>query len=236
MKKVLIAEDDKILAMRLVKALEKHGDILDVIEVDNGKIAMDVLEKQRIALLVTDIQMPVVDGFVLLAHVNEHHPVTPCFVMTSMGVPEVKPKLPRDLVQFFPKPFETDAFTRAVLDTVQRDIPRGVMHGISAASFCTMIEMEKKTCLFEVEPAGEERGMLYFDSGTLYDASFAGLKGEPAAIQILGYEKATFKFRHFPDKKIPRRINKSLWALIEEGVTSKAEFGEIDWGQVVTEE
>ena len=44
MKKVLIAEDDQILSMRLVRTLEKHGDVLDVIAVINGKVAMDVLK------------------------------------------------------------------------------------------------------------------------------------------------------------------------------------------------
>lgn len=236
MQKVLIAEDDQILSMRLVRALEKHGDVLDVIAVSNGKIAMDVLEKHRITLLVTDILMPEVDGFGLLAHVSEHYPVIPCFVMTAIEAPEVKSKMPRDLVRFFHKPFKPDVFAAAVLRTVQRDIPRGVIHGISVASICTMIEMEKKTCLLEVKPEGEDPGLLYFDSGTLYDASYAGLKGEAAAIQILGYAKAAFKFRHFPDKKIPRRINKNLRELIEEGAASKAEFGDIDWGQVVDDD
>lgn len=236
MKKVLIAEDDQILSMRLIRALEKHGDVLDVITVINGKIAMDVLEKHRIALLVTDILMPEVDGFGLLAHVSEHYPVIPCFVMTAIEAPEVKSKMPRDLVRFFHKPFEPDVFAAAVLRTVQRDIPRGVIRGISVASLCLMIEMEKKTCLFEVKPEGEEPGLLYFDSGTLYDASFTGLKGEDAAGQILGYAKATFKFRHFPDKKIPRRINKNLRELLEEGDASKDEFGDIDWGKLVDED
>lgn len=44
MQKVLIAEDDQILSMRLVRTLEKHGDVLDVIAVINGKVAMDVLK------------------------------------------------------------------------------------------------------------------------------------------------------------------------------------------------
>ena len=233
MKKILIAEDDKILSMRLCKALEKHGDTLDVIDVSNGKDAIGVLKKHQISLLVTDIQMPEVDGLVLLAHVSENYPVIPCFVMTAFGTPEIKSKLPRDLIRFFPKPFETDDFVRAVIETVSRDIPRGVLSGISVASFCTMIEMEKKTCLFEVIPPEEDRGELYFDQGILYDASISGLKGEAAALQILGHEKATFKFKNFPDKKMSRKIEKNLWVLIEEAVTSKANFEEIDWGEVI---
>jgi len=236
MKKILIAEDDRILSMRLVQALEKHGDILDVIDVPNGRVAMDVLAKHQISLLVTDINMPEVDGFTLLAHVNEHYPIIPCFVMTVIELPEVKPRLPEDLVRFFPKPFDLDIFTTAVLATVQREIPRGVVHGISVVSFCTMIEMEKRTCLFEVVPPGKEPGLLYFDSGILFDASFGDLKGEPAAIKILAHGKASFKFKNFPDKKISRRINESLWTLIEKAAEGESEFDEIDWRQDVDAE
>jgi len=233
MKKILIAEDDRILSLRLVRELEKHGDVLDIIEVPNGRVAMEVLEKHQISLLVTDINMPEVDGFTLLAHVNEHYPIIPCFVMTVIELPEVKPRLPKDLVRFFPKPFDFEAFTAAVLETVNREIPRGVVHGISVASFCTMIEMEKKTCLFEIVPPANEPGLLYFDGGILFDASFGDLKGEPAAIEILGQGKAAFKFINFPDKKISRRINESLWTLIEKAVEGQSEFDDIDWSQVV---
>jgi len=233
MKKILIAEDNRILSLRLVRELEKHGDVLDIIEVPNGRVAMEILEKHQISLLVTDINMPEVDGFTLLAHVNEHYPIIPCFVMTVIELPEVKPRLPKDLVRFFPKPFDFEAFTAAVLETVNREIPRGVVHGISVASFCTMIEMEKKTCLFEIVPPANEPGLLYFDGGILFDASFGDLKGEPAAIEILGQGKAAFKFKNFPDKKISRRINESLWTLIEKAVEGQSEFDDIDWSQVV---
>lgn len=236
MHKVLIAEDDKLFAKLLDKMLDTHGNVLDVITVSNGKIAMDVLEKHRIDLLVTDILMPEVDGFELLAHVSAHYPVIPCFVMTAIPAPEVKSKMPRDLVRFFHKPFDLEVFAAAVLRTVQRNIPRGGIHGISVASFCSLIEMEKKTCLFEVKPEGEKPGLFYFDHGNLFDASFSGLKGDAAAIRLLGYTKAAFKFRHFPDKKIRRRIDKKLRELIEQGLVSDTEFGEIDWGQVVDDD
>jgi len=236
MKKILLAEDDRILSFRLVQALEKHGDVLDVIDVPNGRVAMDVLEKHQISLLVTDINMPEVDGFALLAHVNEHYPIIPCFVMTVMELPEVKPRLPEDLVRFFPKPFDLETFTEAVLATVNREIPRGVVHGISVASFCSMIEMEKKTCLFEIVPPGNEAGMLYFDGGILFDAAFGDLKGEPAAIEILRHGKASFRFKNFPDKKISRQINESLWTLMEKAAEGQSEFGDIDWSQVVNAE
>jgi len=233
MKKILIAEDDRILSLRLVQALEKHGDVLDVIDVPNGRVAIDVLGKHQISLLVTDINMPEVDGFTLLAHVNEHYPIIPCFVMTVMELPEVKPRLPEDLVRFFPKPFDLETFTEAVLATVNREIPRGVVHGISVASFCSMIEMEKKTCLFEIMPPGNEAGMLYFDGGILFDASFGDLKGEQAAIEILRYGKASFRFKNFPNEKIPRQINESLWTLMEKSAEGLFEFEDIDWSQAV---
>ena len=87
MKIVLIAEDDRILSARLTTYMGKYDDQLDVIAVDNGKKALEVLKRRQISLLITDIQMPEMDGLELLAYINLHHPVLPCFVMTAHGTP-----------------------------------------------------------------------------------------------------------------------------------------------------
>jgi len=47
MQNVLIAEDNKILSPRPVRARGKHGVDLDVIAVNTGKVAMDVRKDAR---------------------------------------------------------------------------------------------------------------------------------------------------------------------------------------------
>ena len=236
MPKVLIAEDDRIFLKRLSKILEKYNDSFEVICVENGKKAIDVLDREQISLLVTDIQMPEIDGLELLAYVSENYPVIPCFVMTAYETPELREKLPNDLVQFLSKPFDIEELAAAIKNTLERKIPRGAIHGISVSSFLYMIELEQKTCLFEVILDDNDKGLMYFENGILYDAVYSDLRGEEAAIAIIGNDKAMFRFKDFPDKKVARRVKTDLPGLIEYALKHKKDFESLDWDEILTDD
>lgn len=90
MDKVLIAEDDKIFRTLIKTYLEKYKDVFEIIMVSDGFEAIEVLKKERISLLVTDLKMPRVEGLVLLAYMNKNFPNIPCIVMTSLRSPRLK--------------------------------------------------------------------------------------------------------------------------------------------------
>ena len=215
---VLIAEDDRILLKTLTNVLKKYEDTFEVVCANDGQEAIEILQHRQISLLVTDIQMPNVDGLTLLAYVSKHHPVIPCFVMTAYDTPEIKTKLPKDILHFFPKPFQPDDLGQAILKALKRDIPHGSMYGISVVSFLHMIAMEQKTCLFEIDSPSQGKGVLYFEKGVLWDAVCGDSKGEEAALKIITTESAKFSFKHFPEKKITKRIQTDLTHLIEEAI------------------
>jgi len=223
MKTVLIAEDDAVFLARLERTLSGYSDRLTVAATANGREAVKVLQGRSVAVLVTDIQMPEMDGLELLAYVNEHHPVIPCFVMTAYETPELKKKVARDIVYFFSKPFEIERLGTAIVNVMSRDIPRGALTGISVASFLQMIVMEKKTCLFEVTPDEQRKGIFYFEKGVLYDAAFAGEKGENAARQLIEAGRASFRFRDFPPQSINRRIETDVQELIDSALSQEDE-------------
>ena len=66
---VLVAEDS--VAMRQVLSMGlKHLDGVRVLEADNGARALQVLNREPVDLLITDLRMPVLDGFKLIAAVR----------------------------------------------------------------------------------------------------------------------------------------------------------------------
>jgi len=213
---ILIAEDDRVLAKMLETKLKKFEAQFDVIFAADGKEAIDILEKQSVALLVTDLQMPNIDGFRLLGYMNEHHPVVPCLVMSSNNPQETRSQVSEDSVHFFPKPVDADVLGRAIHRVVSREIPRGSLFGISVVSFLKMIAMEQKTCLFDIELPDGTKGRFYFHQGTLFDAVCGGLRAEAAAMALISQKKARFRFKYVPKKKIPRRIMVDLPDLIME--------------------
>ena len=218
MDNVLIAEDDRIHLMRLTNVLGKYADKFKVVAAKDGQEAIDILKEQHIDVLVTDIQMPRVDGLVLLAHVSEHYPNIPCFVMSAYGTPQMKAKLPKDLLQFFPKPFDIDDLARAIIDVLERDVMQEGLQAISVESFLHMIVMEQASCTFEVKTTDKPTGLLYFENGVLLDAECGDLKGEAAAIEIIPRKNASFGFKFYPDQAVTRRIFTDLGQLIREAV------------------
>jgi two-component system sensor histidine kinase/response regulator len=58
--RILVAEDNIVNQRLITKLLEKRGH--EVIVVENGRAALDLLESSRFDLVLMDVQMPVLDG------------------------------------------------------------------------------------------------------------------------------------------------------------------------------
>ena len=225
MERVLIVEDNPVLIKILQTGLKKYNDKFETVTARDGEEAIEVLKKEPISLLVTDLQMPRIDGLSLLAYMNDRHPEIPCIVMTAHGTQQIKDKLQQDVLRFIEKPFEIDDLVQAILPALDRDVPVGSINGISIASFMQMIEMEQKTCLFEVESPNDGKGYFYFEDGILYDAVYGDNKGLDAALKLIPLEDAKIRFKNVSKskRKIARRIKDDLMSVIMEAMRLKDE-------------
>jgi len=101
---VLIVDDSSMLLNYLEGALAKHADSFSVLFAQDGMEAIDIIKANDISLLVTDLQMPRIDGLGLLAYVHKYHPHIPCIVMSAHGTPAIIENLQSDILQFIEKP------------------------------------------------------------------------------------------------------------------------------------
>ncbi len=224
MDKILIVEDDLKLQKFLQTQLQKQKEEFEIITANNGEEAIKVLEQKYISLLVTGIQMPKVDGLNFLVYITKKYPHIPCIVMSDYVTPESDERLSDDSIFcFLKKPFHFDDLMQAILQALEQDIPDGTIKGIAVSSFLQMIEMEEKTCLFEVHSPGKGKGLFYFQKGIPYNAIYGDLKGEDAAYELIVMDKAEIRFRSLPKKKLSRRINQELMGLIVEATRRKEE-------------
>ena len=220
---VLIVDDSVMLLNYLKGSFKKCRDKFDFITAKDGLEAIEILKNRRISLLVTDLEMPKIDGLGLLAYAHKYHPTVPCIVMSAHGTPKIIETLQPDIVRFIEKPFTAEELAKVIISVLKQGLPDGSLSGISTASFLQMVEMEQKTCLCEVDSPNSPKGFLYFKGGELYHAVCGSLKGEAAAIKMIQIEDATINFRKPPDRKIPRGIKKELMALILEATKLKDE-------------
>ncbi len=77
---ILVAEDDDNLRLLITQRLK---NLYEVIAVRNGDEALEVLNRDRIDLLVTDIMMPGTDGFQLVETVRKSGSPIPVLMLTA---------------------------------------------------------------------------------------------------------------------------------------------------------
>jgi len=81
MLKILIAEDDRELRHLFARVLAKDG--YSVKGVGNGKEALEALEADYYDLIISDIMMPLVDGYELVNTLREGGSTTPVLMITA---------------------------------------------------------------------------------------------------------------------------------------------------------
>ncbi|MDD2772206.1 MAG: response regulator [Elusimicrobiales bacterium] len=111
MTRVLIAEDDEIMRAMLKAMLEADG--YAVLEAGDGLQAWEILDKQGADLLVSDVNMPGMDGFALVrkARGDRRFKKIPIIMLTIRGEAESQVKgynVGAD--EYIPKPFEVAVF------------------------------------------------------------------------------------------------------------------------------
>ena len=81
--KILIAEDDHELRQLFEHVLEKHG--YAVHGVSNGQEALQMLDKTYYDLIISDIMMPVMDGYELVQSLRQAGHSIPVLMITAKG-------------------------------------------------------------------------------------------------------------------------------------------------------
>lgn len=221
MKNVLIVDDERYFLLSLVEGLGTYAADFNTLTAENGKKAVDVLNKTGIDLVVTDLKMPGMDGFELLAFMTKNYPAIPVIVMTAYCTPEIKNRL--DMLGSF-KLLEKPLDFKDLVDYIFAElssISRGYIRGITLPAFLQLVEMERKTCTLTVRSRGR-RGFLYFSDGELMDADNGKEHQEKAALDIVCWDEAEIEISSIC-REMNRNIPTTLSHLLMEGFRLKDE-------------
>jgi DNA-binding response OmpR family regulator len=188
MKKILVVDDEPAVLFALSEALTDKRRGWQVVTASDGKEAMRALQTEKIHFVVTDLRMPEVDGFELLAHLRRNHPSLPVILMTALGTAEISARLGADALECLGKPFDVEVLRQKIRDMLAQRV-KGRVENISLSSFLQLLEIERKTCTLSVA-AGGRQGQLYFRQGKLVGAETGDVDGQDAALEIVAWEHA----------------------------------------------
>ncbi len=216
--KVLIVDDKEENRYMLEALLRGNG--YDVTGVENGAEALEILKSGEFGLIVSDILMPVMDGFQLCRQIKtdetlRHIPFI-IYTATYTGPQDEAFAIKIGADRFIQKPCEPDAFMEAVRDVVagtngrETALTQAPMHEEEMLKLYSerlvrkleqkMLELEKEVKIRreteETLQAGERKYRLLADN-TLdiiwaMDMNFAFTYVNPAVRRLMGYTPEEF--------------------------------------------
>jgi len=223
-KKVLLVDDDCEMLLSLEEGFQKYRDSFSIQPAADGRKAVESLKKSVISLVVTDLKMPGMDGFELLAHIMEHYPEIPVIIITGYSTPEME-NMAREggAVGYIAKPFIIENLARQIMSTLRKESEGGVLHNVSSGIFLQLVELEQKTCTIRLEDKFTgKKGVLFFQEGELLDSRVNDLQGEAAAYKIFSWDQVNISIQNGCALK-EKRIHNEMQHLILEAARRKDE-------------
>jgi CheY-like chemotaxis protein/anti-sigma regulatory factor (Ser/Thr protein kinase) len=118
MARILIAEDSPTQAQQLQYLLEEAGHEAEVAA--NGQEALLAIRHQSPDAVITDLEMPVMNGLALVENIRRLHPAVPVILMTAFGSEEIAAlALQKGAASYVPKRY----FKEDLLQTLEKLLP-----------------------------------------------------------------------------------------------------------------
>jgi DNA-binding response OmpR family regulator len=114
---ILLAEDEEMIRHSLILGLRRAG--FRVQGFANGLLAYEAFQEGVTSLVITDIQMPLLDGLELVRRVLASKPELPILVMTGFGEESLSKTFEKhENCHLISKPFRMDVFLRKVAEVL----------------------------------------------------------------------------------------------------------------------
>lgn len=112
--KVLIVEDDKELREALCTTLQLAG--MEFVEADCAEAALVQLDRHKVDIVVSDVNMPGMDGHALLSHIKQKFPELPMMLITAFGqVKMAVDAMQNGAADYLVKPFEPKVLIQSII-------------------------------------------------------------------------------------------------------------------------
>jgi CheY-like chemotaxis protein len=209
---ILVVDDDESYLSSLVDGLMVMDESMIILTALNGEMALKILERNQIDLVLTDIRMPVMDGFQLLSNMINRFCTIPVIVISAMNKPtkDSQRNWP-NVLQYLQKPLDITTVASTIKKTLS-DYHKSTVHGITLMSFLQLLALENKTCILTARKDDRE-AIFYIESGVLLDTELGEQSGIEAAYEVLTWENPLIEMHPVKHKR-KRTIEEPLETLL----------------------
>lgn len=220
MSKILVVDDEKSIRDALCDILTEEK--YEVLTAENGEVAWQVLEAEKIDLVMCDIKMPKMDGLELLSKVNQEGLDVPFIMISAHGTIDTAVEATKKgAYDFIQKPPDLNrilltvrnALESSKLNTETKVLRKKVSRGFEIIGNSACINEVKET-IEKVAPT-EARVLIHGENGTgkelvarwlheksarskasLVEVNCAAIPSELIESELFGHEKGSFTSAH----------------------------------------
>lgn len=216
-KPLFLVVDDEPLFVRSVLDTVAAADLgLRCLGVSNGAEALDLIEKEEVAVLLTDLKMPVMDGYHLLAELVSRGFQAPIIIATAFGSPEMEVRLQvLNGVRYLEKPADLDHLLELLAEVLESSPSRG----LNLKGLVQILAAAARPVVAQIR-SGQKLGRLTIKKHGVH-ARAGQLKGDAAAQEILSWPHPVIQLQPNQADTIPIGSVEKLLKQISSSVTSE---------------
>lgn len=226
---ILVVDDNQPFLSLISKIFDKYKDKYSIHTSIDGKTALELLRSNSYSLVISDLQMPNMDGYALLDKIRNQFPDIPVIIITAFDKPKTESVVKKTgAYAYFTKPLVVDNLISSIETIVTKETEGGKLHNASLEMFIQLIEMEAKTCTIRVcDENSQKKGVLFFSDGELYNARIGNTLGKNAAYTIFSWDKVTLSIENscLVNKRF---IQDELQAILLDAMRMKDEIGKTE--------
>jgi len=195
MKQVLIVDDEADVLWMLQKNLNKGMTDVEALVAASGEEALAVLASHPIDLVITDINMPGMNGLDLLVEINNKYPHVGVIIITAYPSNTYQSQaILAGSLKFIEKPFDIKYLRRIVEEFFnnRKSGFQGTISGIDLIDIVQFNGLSRATAALKVTN-DSSTGMIFFKDGQIVHAICDQMQGEKAFFTILGFHGGNLK-------------------------------------------
>lgn len=183
---ILVVDDEEVFLRSLVEGIATELPGVNLYTASNGIEALKVLDKHLVDLLVTDVNMPQMDGLGLVAAMVGRGLRVPVIMVTAYGNREVEFEARRHgVLSVIDKPIDFSFLVEICRNTLL-SLSHASLGGVTLAGLLQLLEMEQRSCTVRVFSNGQS-GQIYVEGGQVVGSFHGGEVGMEAMRKILGW-------------------------------------------------
>ncbi len=233
-----MVDDEEDMLWMLQRNLNKGMKDVEIIAAKSAEDALDSLQERAVDLVITDINMPGMNGLDLLVEINNRFPGTGVIIMTAYPSSAFENKaMMSGSLRFIEKPFDIKVVRSIVNEVLKEDVGfQGTVDGVSLIDIVQFNALSKATAALKVT-TGDREGMIFFKEGAVVHAMCGRETGEEAFFTILGFNGGSLqniRGVHPPVVSIKKNIEALLFETVaksdEMASQNNEEFADIQDG------